>query len=79
MFNWSSRYEPLLQITNLAPRLWRAALQSAWMVYMLPPSPVKPITVRSGWAALAPMAPGMPTPREPPRVRKYCPALLMGT
>ena len=37
---------------------WRAAVHSAWIVYMLPPSPVKPITVLSGLASLTPMAPG---------------------
>jgi len=38
-------------MTNLASILWCAAVQSAWMVYMLPPSPVNPITVLSGWAS----------------------------
>ena len=56
-------------------RTWRRcrgapAVQSAWIVYMLPPSPVKPITVLSGRASLMPSAPGMPTPSEPPRVWK---------
>ena len=34
MFNCNRRYEPLLQITNLASTLWRAADHSAWIVYM---------------------------------------------
>jgi hypothetical protein len=69
----SNRYDPLLQTTNFASTLCRAADHSAWIVYMLPPSPVNPMTVRSGFAILAPMAPGMPTPSEPPRVRKCSP------
>ena len=70
MFNCRSRYDPLLQTTNLASMLCRAAVHSAWMVYILPPSPVNPMTVRSGCATLTPIAPGIPTPSDPPRVRK---------
>ncbi len=73
MFNCSSRYEPLLQTTNFAPMLCRAAVHSAWIVYIDPPSPLKPTTVLSGLATLTPIAPGNPTPSEPPRVRKYWP------
>src|SRR5438094_815099 len=65
-------------MTNLAATLCRAAVHSAWMVYIAPPSPVNPITVLSGCASLAPIAPGIPTPNDPPRVRKYCPVLTGG-
>ena len=44
----------------MAPMRWCAAVHSAWIVYMLPPSPVNPTTVRSGWASFTPIAPGMP-------------------
>lgn len=56
----------------------RAAVHSAWMVYMDPPSPVKPTTVRSGNASWAPSAPGIPTPREPPRVWNQWPGRFGG-
>src|SRR5205807_1309339 len=74
----SSRYRWLLQITNLAPMLYRAAVARAWMVYILPPSPVNPTTALCGWASLAPIAPGIPTPSEPPRVRNQCPGVRAG-
>ena len=37
-----------MQTTNLAAMLCRAAVHSAWIVYIAPPSPVKPMTVLSG-------------------------------
>jgi hypothetical protein len=37
---------------------------------MLPPSPVNPTTGTFGRASFIPMAPGIPTPSEPPRVAK---------
>lgn len=66
MLSSSSRYLRLLHTTNLASMPWRAAVHSAWYVYMDPPSPAKPTTSRSGRASLAPTAPGKPTPSEPP-------------
>jgi hypothetical protein len=70
MFLLSSSYRWLLQTTNAAGAACRTAVHSAWYVYRLPPSPLKLTTLRSGWASFMPTAPGMPTPSEPPRVRK---------
>jgi hypothetical protein len=42
-------------------------------MYIDPPSPLKPMTGRSGLASFTPIAPGKPTPSDPPRVRKYSP------
>ena len=78
MLSCSSRYDALLQTTNFTSMLWRAAVHNAWIVYIAPPSPVKPMTLRSGKASFAPIAPGIPTPSEPPRVRKYSPVLVGG-
>src|SRR5437762_3203878 len=70
MLRLSSWYRWLLQTTNEAGTPCRTAVHSAWYVYMLPPSPAKPTTARSGCAIFMPTAPGNPTPSDPPRVRK---------
>ena len=48
------------------------------MVYAAPPSPPRPTTMRSGWAILAPTAPGRPMPRVPPGVWNRWPGRLGG-
>jgi len=58
----------LLQTTNLDTRWW-AAVQSAWIVYMLPPSPVKPTTVVRV-RQLDALPPGADAERAAPRLEE---------
>ena len=79
MFAWSSRYERLLQTMYFSGRLCRAADQSAWIVYIAPPSPETARTVLSRRAACTPMPLASPTPSEPPRVWKNAPIFVGGS
>ena len=45
---------------------------------MLPPWPLTPMPVWPGFASWTPIAPGKPTPSEPPRVWKNCPGFVGG-
>ena len=56
----TAAYSVLSRITIVTGSSWRAAVQSAWMPYMLDPSPTTPTTLRSGRASAAPTAPGTP-------------------
>ena len=57
----------------MTPSRYRAAVQSAWQVYMALPSPIRATTGRSGSASCTPIAAGRPQPIPPPRSpKKLC-------
>src|SRR4028118_1489324 len=60
--------------TTFAP--YRAAVHSAWMEYMLDPSPITHATGVSGCASLYPTAAGIAYPRPPDAALKYAPGQL---
>src|SRR5439155_7624758 len=61
------RYDALLKITYTTASDSRAAVQSAWFVYMALPSPTSARTGRSRSASFTPSAAGNPQPMPPPR------------
>src|SRR5438093_990968 len=64
------RYDALLKITYTTASDSRAAVQSAWFVYMALPSPTSARTGRSRSASFTPSAAGSPQPMPPPRMPK---------